>query len=143
MATPAQPRITATRSRLPHPLPRMHFRVFIDAEEIDLVSVSPLHLPDGESTDPAIRQTVTLRRAVGPSRMLYDWNQSRVFKKDDRRVVTIVLLDQAGGRPANIWQLVNARPVRWSGPDLNAMENGVAVEEIEITYDNINWRSRL
>ena len=121
----------------------MHFRAFIDAEEVDLVSVSPLHLPDGESTDPDIRQTVTLRRGVGPSRMFYDWNQSRVFNKLDARTVTIVLLDQAGGRPVNIWQLVNARPVRWSGPGLDALENGIAMEELEIAYDNINWRSRL
>lgn len=121
----------------------MHFRAFIDAEEVDLVSVSPLHLPDGESTDPDMRQTVTLRRGVGPSRMFYDWNQSRVFNKHDARTVTIVLLDQAGGRPVNIWQLVNARPVRWSGPGLDAMENGIATEELEIAYDNINWRSRL
>ena len=90
-----------------------------------------------------MRQTVTLRRGVGRSRLFYDWNQSRVFNKADVRIVTIVLLDQAGGRPVNIWRLVNARPVRWSGPGLDAMENGIAMEELEITYDNINWRSRL
>jgi len=120
----------------------MHFRVFIDAVEIDLVSISPLHLPDEEQADPSISQPVTLSRGVGTSRILYEWNQSRIFKKNDVRTVTIALLDQAGGRPVNIWQLQNARPVRWSGPDLNAMESGVAMEEIELTYDNILWRSR-
>ena len=138
--TPARerlPRISTTRAGVPHPLPKMHFRAFINAAEVDLVSVSPLHLLDGETTDPEMRQTVTLRRGVGRSRLFYDWNQSRV------RIVTIVLLDQAGGRPVNIWRLVNARPVRWSGPGLDAMENGIAMEELEITYDNINWRSRL
>tara|TARA_R110000787_G_scaffold250136_1_gene355729 strand:- start:1596 stop:1961 length:366 start_codon:yes stop_codon:yes gene_type:complete len=121
----------------------MHFRVFVGAEEVDLVSVSPLHLPDGENTDPEIRQTVTLRRGVGSSRLFYDWNQSRVAGKQDHRAVTIVLLDGADGRPVNIWQLVNARPVRWSGPGLDAMTDGIAMEELEIAYDNIGWRSRL
>ncbi len=120
----------------------MYFRVFIDAVEIDLVSVSPLHLPDEEQADPSIGQTVTLSRGVGTSRILYEWNQSRVLNKIDVRTVTIVLLDKAGGRPVIIWQLQNARPVRWSGPSLDAMESGVAMEEIELTYDNILWRSR-
>lgn len=141
--TPAVPRISTTRASVPHPLPKMHFRAFIDAEEVDLVSISALNLPDGEHTDPEIRQTVTLRRGVGPSRLFYDWNQTRFSKKDDTRTVTIVLLDQAGGRPVNIWQLVNARPVRWSGPDLDAMGNGIAMEELEIGYDGINWRNKL
>lgn len=137
------PSIVAVREDVPPPLPKMHFRVFIDAEEVDLVSISPLHLPDGENTDPELRRTVTLRRGVGTSRLFYDWNQSRVFKKDDPRAVTIVLLDRADGRPINIWQLVNARPVRWSGPALDAMENGIAMEELELAYDAIDWRGRL
>lgn len=90
--------MATARARLPHPLPKMHFRVFIDAEEVDLHSVSPLHLPDAAATDPAIRQTVTLRRAVGPSRIFYDWNQSRVFNKDDVRIVTICWIRRAAAR---------------------------------------------
>lgn len=128
---------------MPHPLPKMNFRAFIGADEVDLVSISPLHLPDGENTDPEIRQAVTLRRGVGASRLFYDWNQSRMAGKQDLRAVTIILLDRADGRPVNIWQLVNARPVRWSGPDLDAMTDGIAMEELEIAYDNIGWRSRL
>jgi hypothetical protein len=136
-------RISATRAQVPHPLPQMHFRAFIGTEEVHLVTVSPLHLPDGKATDPEIRQTVTLRRGVGTSRLFYDWNQARISGKRDLRDVSIVLLDRAGGRPVNIWQLVNARPVRWSGPGLDALQDGIAMEELELAYDNIAWRSRI
>lgn len=105
-------------------------------------SVSPLHLPDGKHGDPDIRQTVTLRRAVGQSRVLFDWNRTCRAGRNDRRTVTIALLDAPDGNPVGIWLLRNAHAVRWSGPDLDALENGIATEELEIAYETIDWRSR-
>ena len=53
----------------------------------------------------------------------------------------ILLLDSPGGKPACIWQLTDARAVRWTGPDLNAMVHEIAMEELELIYETITWRS--
>jgi len=139
--------VTATGPRLKaedkaaFPLPKTSFRVFIGPEEVHVVSVSPLHLADKEFTDPDLRQTVVLRRAVSNSRTFYDWNFACRAGKNDKRTVTITLLDRPGGKPACIWQLANAEAVRWTGPDLNAMAHEIAMEELELIYETIAWRS--
>ena len=140
-AKAAAPRLSAA-GKAGFPLPKTSFRVFIGSEEVHVASVSPLHLAETEFTDPDLRQTVILRRAVSNSRTFYDWNAACRAGKRDIRPVTITLLDSPGGKPACIWQLTNARAVRWTGPDLNAMAHEIAMEELELIYDSIAWRSR-
>ena len=136
------PRLRAGDAQTRSPLPKSNFRVFLNAEEVSVASVSPLHLPDGKHTDPDLRQTVTLRRAVGGSRIFFDWNLATRAGKPDIRTVTITLLDGPNGKPAGIWQLTGARAVRWTGPDFDALADGIAMEELEVTYDSISWRNR-
>ncbi|MFT5487502.1 MAG: hypothetical protein ACI9JL_001339 [Paracoccaceae bacterium] len=135
------PRISVA-GKAAFPLPKTSFRVFIGSEEVHVSSVSPLHLADTEFTDPDLRQTVVLRRAVSDSRIFYDWNLACRAGKKDTRTVTITLLDSPGGKPAGIWQLTGASAVRWTGPDLNAMAHEIAMEELEMIYESIAWRSR-
>ena len=138
----SSPRLRAIDPQKHFPLPKSNFRVYLNAEEVSVASVSPLHLPDGKHTDPELRQTVVLRRAVGASRIFFEWNSATRAGKADVRTVTITLLDGANGKPAGIWQLTGARAVRWTGPDFDALADEIAMEEIEISYDSINWRSR-
>ena len=58
---------------------------------------------------------------------------------DDRRPVTIRLLDATGRTIVNSWRLEGAWPCRWSGPSLNALGNDVAIEELELAYDDLVW----
>jgi phage tail-like protein len=37
------------------------------------------------------------------------------------------------------WTLVDARPVRWTGPTLDAIGQDLAMEEIELTYERLEW----
>ena len=59
--------------------------------------------------------------------------------KNDRRLVTIHQLDSAGGRIVNSWRLEGAWPCRWSGPAFNAAGNDIAMEELELAYDDLVW----
>jgi len=101
-------------------------------------SVRGLSMP---AADPTRADTdeprVTLCRAVTGDRRLYDWAASTQRRRGE------VLVEVWGSRadtPVAVWALLGARPVRWYGPDLDAMAAGVAVEELELTYDRLEWR---
>lgn len=83
--------------------------------------------------------TVVLRRALTSSTELYDWRRLIVDGKDDRRNVTIRQLSAPGGKVVNSWRLVGAWPCRWSGPTFDAMNNDIAYEELELTFDDLVW----
>ncbi len=120
-----------------------HFRVLVGRTELGFSEVGSVT----SQTDPTLPAdarphgfgTVVLRRALGRSTELFDWRRAIVAGKDDRRPVTIQLLDGPGGDVAGSWQLVGAWPSRWSGPALNALESGIAYEELELTFDDVVW----
>lgn len=115
-----------------------HFRVLIGREELGFSQVTPLSSEtDSETGEPFAH--VVLRRALSRDTTLFDWRRSIVDGKADRRSVTIQQLERAGGRVANSWRLVRAWPCRWSGPALNALESGIAFEEVELAFDDLVW----
>ena len=128
---------------LPPLLGTSHFRVLIGAREIGFSEVSRLSSEADLSLPPQERtpgfERVVLRRALTGSTELYDWRRKVLSGKDDRRPVTIHQLDSAGGRVVNSWRLEGAWPCRWSGPSFNAAGNDVAVEELEVAYDDLVW----
>ena len=83
---------------------------------------------------------VTLRRGLIGSLDLYDWRRRIVEGTEDRRAITIQQLETPAGRVANAWRLERAWPCRWSGPAFNAVESGVAYEELELAFDDLVWQ---
>lgn len=53
--------------------------------------------------------------------------------------MTISQLDRPGGSVVNSWRLVGAWPRRWSGPAFDALEGGLAYEELELALDDLVW----
>ena len=102
--------------------------MLIGRREVGFAEVGPL-VSDGEPPSLVVRRAL----AAGATE-LFDWR-----RKGDARVVTIEQLESAGGRVANAWRLVNARPLKWTGPALNASSNDVAMEELELVYDELVW----
>ena len=42
----------------------------------------------------------------------------------------------------NAWRLLRAWPSRWSGPSFDALNNDIAFEELELTFDDLVWLDR-
>jgi phage tail-like protein len=128
---------------LPPLLGTSHFLVLIGQRELGFSEVGRLssetdaRLPSQERVHRF--GTVVLRRALTRSSELYDWRRNIVTGQDDRRPVTIRLLDAAGRGVVNSWRLEGAWPCRWSGPSLNASGKDVAIEELELAYDDLVW----
>jgi phage tail-like protein len=120
-----------------------HFRVQIGRQEIGCCEVSRLTSETDLTVPPTLRrhgfETVVLRRALTADRDLYDWRRRIVEGAKDRRTVTIRQLESAGGEVVNSWRLVRAWPCRWSGPAFNALESGIAYEELELAFDDLVW----
>jgi phage tail-like protein len=128
---------------LPPLLGTSHFRVLIGRRELGFSEVSRLTSAT-EWTVAADEQahgfeTVVLRRALSQSTELYDWRMKIVRGRNDRRPVTIQQLDATGGRIVNSWRLEGAWPCRWSGPAFSAVANEVAIEELELAYEELVW----
>jgi phage tail-like protein len=123
------------------PLRTSFFRVLIDDVELGFAEISRLSSQDdsAEGTERRRFETVVFRRALTRSHELYDWRRQVLDGKDDPRTVTIQQLDGPGGRVANAWRLESARPVRWSGPEFDAMQSDIAYEELELAFDDLVW----
>ena len=120
-----------------------HFRVQIGRQEVGCCDVSRLTSETDLTVPPAERchgfETVVLRRALTGERELYDWRRRIVEGAKDRRSVTIHQLEAPAGGVVNSWRLIRAWPCRWSGPAFNALESGIAYEELELAFDDLVW----
>lgn len=78
------------------------------------------------------QNNVTLKRGV-VDRSIWAWYWDLTQGKIVRRTLSIVVYQPDGTRLA-IWNLNDALPSKWVGPDLNATQNNVAVETVELCY---------
>ena len=79
---------------------------------------------------------VTLRFGVLHGDALINWYTKVVKGQIERRNVGIALYD-ARGNLYRRWDLNQAYPVSWKGPELNATSSEVAVESIEFAFDGL------
>ena len=82
---------------------------------------------------------VRIRRALDQSQALFTWRSAVVAGQPDTRDVMIQLLDSPGGQPMLAWMLYDAWPLSWSGPVLDALQPGVALEQAELAYARLQW----
>jgi phage tail-like protein len=80
---------------------------------------------------------VTLRKGifVGDAKF-WAWYNEFKMNAGKRRTVVIDLLDESA-KPNMVWTLNNAWPTKFTGPDLKAEGNEVAIESLELAYETI------
>lgn len=82
---------------------------------------------------------VTLKRGVIGATDLYEWmRQVRDGRQEESlRAVTIQLISEDRTTVAVTWRLINARPMKYTGPSLNGKGTDVAVEELVLACEGI------
>lgn len=90
---------------------------------------------------PGVHKTgdVTLKRGVMGTQNLYTWIDSVRTGDIDlaKRTVTITLLSEKR-EPVMTWKLINAMPLKWTGPQLSAKGGtDVAIEEFVLSVEAI------
>lgn len=79
---------------------------------------------------------ITLKRGVGVTTALWDWFYGFVEGQGKRRDGVIALLTELR-LPHNIWYFRRGLPVKYTGPSMNAAQNNVAIEAIEIAHEGV------
>lgn len=79
---------------------------------------------------------LTLRRGLSSSSELWDWHYGFVEGRGKRRDGVVILLDETRA-PARIWCFRRGLPIKYTAPQLNAAQNGVAIEAIEIAHEGM------
>lgn len=79
---------------------------------------------------------LTLKRGI-VDRQLWMWYFDLMQGRMRFRDGTIGILDPSGGPPVMVWRFTRAFPVKWVGPELNAAQNNVAVETLELAYHGL------
>ncbi len=99
--------------------------------------------------DPSVRKltglskfnNVMLKRGVGLGHQMFEWRRMVTEPSDDptrepRRNISILLLDEKRQEKVR-FNLKNAWPSKWTGPDFKAAANEVAIEQLEICHEGV------
>lgn len=79
-------------------------------------------------------QNLVLKRGLLTDSRLIQWFQAAIDNLEIEPIgVTVSLLNEEH-KPLVGWKLVRAWPVKWSVSDLNAQDNSIAVDTIELAY---------
>ncbi|WP_447602806.1 phage tail protein [Nitrospira sp. Nam80] len=85
------------------------------------------------------QSNLTLKRGI-VNKHLWDWHHDIRIGKMKYRNATIVILDSAGASGLMEFQLLQAFPVKWIGPELSAGQNNLAVETVELAHQGLERR---
>ena len=107
------------------------------------MSMQPEEYKEGGRNDAVLKfpsritwTNLTLKKGIGVGTALWDWHYGFVEGRGRRCDGTIVLLDEMR-LPYVIWCFRRGLPVKYSGPALNATQNNVAIESIEIAHEGL------
>lgn len=79
---------------------------------------------------------IMLKRGITDSDELWNWRQTVIDGKTERKNGSIVLLDETGAERIR-WNFANGWPSKWTGPSFNATSTAVAIETLEITHEEL------
>ncbi len=139
-----------------HPLPVSHFQVDWGGTRIGFTEVTGLNIEvqvieyrEGSMPDTTpmkmpglkIYGNITLKRGVfAGDNEFFEWFNTIVLNKVERRDITISLLDE-NHQPVVIWTLKNAWPTKVQSTDLKSDGNEVAIESVEVAHEGLTIRN--
>lgn len=82
---------------------------------------------------------ITLKRGYTKNKELWDWYGKIAKGVNDRRDGAIILMDEAR-KDVIRWEFVKAWPNKIEGPSLNAANNEVSMESVELCHEGLEIR---
>ena len=78
---------------------------------------------------------LTLKRGIDPGQELYAWYISTLDGKTQRKDISVIIYGPESGTEVRRWDLKQAYPVKWTGPDLRTDASAAAIESVEIAHE--------
>ena len=84
--------------------------------------------------------TSTRQRSYGISSdtSLWDWYREGLYDGKVTRKSISILLRNVEGDIVRRWEVTNAYPTKWEGPQLNTESSQVAIETLELTHHGLS-----
>jgi len=82
---------------------------------------------------------VTFKRGI-VSKVLWDWYRAVTTGDFKARNCTIYVHDASGSEDVLEFQLIDAFPAKWLGPELGAGQNNLAIETLEVAHQGFMRR---
>lgn len=135
-----------------YPMKSFRFKVELDNEELHCSEVSGVETGYEEvefrnGSDPGdvkhkqrglvTNSNITLKSGMTESLNWFKFVYDQVGGETVRKLLVISLLGDDGTTVIASWQVKEAWPVKWTGPDLNSTSSEVAFESIEICHEGI------
>jgi phage tail-like protein len=79
---------------------------------------------------------LVLKRGMNVVRELWDWYWDVTQGRIERKNLSVVLMDSTGEEQRR-WNFEQAYPVKWTGPNLRANANELAVESLEFVHKGL------
>jgi phage tail-like protein len=81
----------------------------------------------------------TFKRGIVGANNFWAWIKATRTSPATQRTVTVSLLDEQRN-PVMVWRLLNARPMKWTGPTLAAKSSSdVAMEELVVASEGFEF----
>jgi len=80
---------------------------------------------------------ISLKRGLTDSDELWRWYQEGLYDGDVKKINFSILLRDVSGEVVKRWNVKDAFPVKWEGPQLTAESNQVAIETLEIAHHGL------
>jgi len=78
---------------------------------------------------------LTLKRGLLLDSAVVQWIKDALYNKEFKPTDIVIKLLNSDHEPLITWKVANAWPRKWSVSDLNATENSIMVETLEIVYN--------
>jgi phage tail-like protein len=85
------------------------------------------------------QSNVSFKRGI-VNKVLWDWYRKITTGDFKARNCTIVVHDPSGGDDVLEFQLADAFPIKWLGPELAASQNNLAIEVMEVAHQGLTRR---
>lgn len=85
------------------------------------------------------QSNITLKRGI-VDRAMWDWYYDLTQGVVRHRNITVSVYDPSGATPVAEWDVMDAFPQKWVGPELNASQSNVAVETVELCHHGLERR---
>jgi phage tail-like protein len=82
------------------------------------------------------QSNITLKRGI-VNRVLWDWYYQLTQGEITFRDGSILVYEPSGSETVAKWEFERAFPCKWQGPELNATQNNVAVETLELCHHGL------